>query len=569
MLAEEIKAFFKGEVLNDAETLSKYSHDASVFEIKPQVVVCPRDVEDLKALVKWAAAKKKAGDLSLLSLTARSGGTDMSGGAVNDSVIIDFSKHLNRFVSLSADKGGQGGSATVQPGMFYRDFEKETLKKGLLMPSYPASREICTVGGMVSNNSGGEKTLAYGKTEKYVSALKVVLGDGEEYSVAPLTKAELDLKMKQKGFEGTLYKKIFKLIKDNAKAIAQAKPDVSKNSAGYYLWNVWDGETFDLPKLVVGSQGTLGLVTEITFRLIRPKPHSLMAVLFLRDLDELGSIVETIMPFKPETLESYDDQTLKLAIRFFPQILARAKGSRIKLAFGFLPDLWMLLRHGWPKLVVLVELTGEDESGIRTRLIELTRALKEKSSVFRIKHKNKRSEHHDALVHLTKNQAAEEKYWITRRESFNLLRKNVKGKHTLPVVDDVIVKPEYLKDFLPEMSAILDKYRKYIFSTIAGHVGDGNFHIIPLMDFKNPAARAIVPKLMDEVYDLVLKYHGSITAEHNDGLIRTPYLEKMYGPKVVALFAEVKYIFDPLDLFNPRKKVGGTLTYAIDHIQKD
>jgi FAD/FMN-containing dehydrogenase len=566
MYADEIKTFFKGEVLDDAETLAKYSHDASVFEIKPQTVVCPKNVEDVKALVKWAAGKKRTGDP--ISLTARSGGTDMSGGAVNDSIIVDFSKHLNQIVSVQADKDGQGGSATVQPGMFYRDFEKETLKNGLLMPSYPASREICTVGGMVANNSGGEKTLAYGKTEKYVVALKVVLEDGEEYVVRPLTKMELDKKAKEKSFEGGLYKKIFKLIKDNEDIIKKAKPDVSKNSAGYYLWNVWDIETFDLPKLIVGSQGTLGLVTEITFRLIRPKPHSLMAVLFLRDLDEIGSIVETIMRFKPETLESYDDQTLKLAIRFFPQILARAKGSRLKLALGFLPDLWMLLRHGWPKLVVLAELTGEDEAEIRTRLVELTRALQEQSSVFRIKHRNKRAEHHDALVHLTKHQAAEEKYWITRRESFNLLRKNVKGKHTLPVVDDVIVKPEYLKDFLPEMAAILDKYRQYLFSTIAGHVGDGNFHIIPLMDFKDPAARAIVPKLMDEVYDLVLKYHGSITAEHNDGLVRTPYLEKMYGKKVVALFAEVKDIFDPLDLFNPRKKVGGDLAYAMAHIQQ-
>ena len=567
MHADEIKSFFRGEVLDDTATLARYSRDASVFEVRPEVVVCPKNVADLKVLVKWAAAKRQAGEK--VSLTARSGGTDMSGGAINDSIIVDFSKYLNKLVLIKADRDGQGGTATVQPGMFYRDFEKQTLKKNLLLPSYPASREICTVGGMAANNSGGEKTLAYGKTERYVTQLKMVLADGEEYVIKPLTKSELARKTRGKNFESNLYKKLAALIKNNEKLIQKAKPDVSKNSAGYYLWNIWDGQTFDLPKLIVGSQGTLGLITEITFCLIRPKPHSLMAVLFLQDLDELGSIVQTIMRFGPETLESYDDQTLKLAIRFFPQILARAKGSRLKLALGFLPDLWMLIRHGWPKLVVLAELTGEDEAEIRERLTDLTRALKEQNPYLKIQHKHRKAAHHEAFVHLTKNQAAEEKYWITRRESFNLLRGNIKGKHTLPVIDDVVVKPEYLKDFLPEMGVILGKYRKYLFSTIAGHVGDGNFHIIPLMDFRNPEARAIVPKLMDEVYDLVLRYKGSITAEHNDGLVRTPYLKKMYGPKVTALFAKVKDIFDPLSIFNPRKKVNPDLKYALEHLQQD
>jgi len=566
MYAEEIKTFFQGEVLEDDQTLTAYSRDASVFEVKPQLVVCPRDVADVKALVKWAAAKKKGGEP--LSLTARSGGTDMSGGAVNDSIIVDFSKHVNQFVSIEADADGQGGRATVQPGMFYRDFEQRTLEKGLLMPSYPASREICTVGGMVANNSGGEKTLAYGKTERYVIGLKIVLEDGEEYAVRPLSPAELEAKIQAGGFEGALYRKLFALLKDNEAIIQKAKPDVSKNSAGYYLWNVWDGKVFDLPKLMVGSQGTLGFVTEITFRLIRPKPHSLMAVLYLQDLEELGSLVKTIKRFQPETLESYDDKTLKLALRFFPQILARTKGSRLKFMFGFLPDLWMLLRHGWPRLVVLVELTGEDEKEIRGRLAELAAALESESVSIRLEHKSK-LKHHKAIVRLTKDQAAEERYWITRRESFNLLRKNVKGKHTLPVIDDIIVKPEHLPTFLPEVSAIVRKYGKHIFSTIAGHVGDGNFHIIPLMDFKNPEARAMVPKLMDEVYGLVLRYKGSTTAEHNDGLIRTPYLEQMYGPQVTALFAEVKNIFDPLNLFNPRKKVNPDREYALAHLQKE
>lgn len=550
MYADEIKQFFRGEVLSDAETLAKYSRDASIFEIMPQLVVCPADAEDVKAMVKWAAAKKKAGEA--ISLTARSAGTDMSGGAINDSIIVDFSKHLNQFVSLKVDPDKQGGSATVQPGMFYRDFEKETLKEGLLMPSYPASRELCTVGGMVSNNSGGEKTLAYGKTEKYVAQLKVVLEDGEEYLIKPLTQPELDQKTKEKSFEGEMYKKLFALLKNNNDAIKKAKPDVTKNSAGYYLWNVWDGEIFDLPKLIVGSQGTLGFVTEITFRLVKKHSHSRMLTMFLRDQHDVAQIISEVLKFKPESFESYDDKTLNLAIRFFPDILKRMKTGVFSLALQFLPEFFMLLRGGWPKMVLLVELTGEDESVLEKRLYELKEHLAQFHVPVRVLHSEKESQ----------------KYWTIRRESFSLLRQHVRGKHTAPFIDDMAVKPEFLPEFLPAVNAILEPHRDKMIYTIQGHDGDGNFHIIPLMDFKDPTTRALIPEISEKIYDLVAKYKGSITGEHNDGLVRTPYLAKMYSPQILALFAEVKDIFDPLNLFNPRKKVNPDLEYALAHIQK-
>ena len=153
-----------------------------------------------------------------------------------------------------------------------------------------------------------------------------------------------------------------------------------------------------------------------------------------------------------------------------------------------------------------------------------------------------------------------------RRESFNLLRQHTHGLATAPFIDDIVVHPSQLPDFLPEFNALLSKYPSLIY-TIAGHAGDANFHIIPLMDLTKEDQRAIVPKLADEVYDLVLKYDGSITAEHNDGLIRSPYLEKMYGREVYGLFEQVKKIFDPQNIFNPRKKVGSSLDYAMGHIK--
>jgi len=176
-----------------------YSHDASIFEIKPSVVVHPQNTEDLKNLVKWVVGNKNSN--SELSLTARSGGTDMTGGALNDSIILDFTAHFNKILEVGHNlSAGEAGYAVTEPGVFYRDFEKETLSKDLLLPSYPASREICTVGGMVANNSGGEKSLRYGKTENYVEELHVVLSDGEDYVLKSLTPEELNQKKLQNNY---------------------------------------------------------------------------------------------------------------------------------------------------------------------------------------------------------------------------------------------------------------------------------------------------------------------------------------------------------------------------------
>ena len=544
MNTEEIKTKIKGEIDTSEETLVKYSRDASIFEVRPEVVVFPKDTDDLKALVKWVASQKQ--NNPELSLTARSAGTDMSGGPLNESIIVDFNKHFNKILEVGRDY------AVTQPGVFYRDFEKETVKHQLLLPCYPASRELCTVGGMVANNSAGEKTLVYGQTRNFVENLKVVLSDGQEYSFGPLTENEVEAKMRLPNFEGQIYRQMFQLVKDNYELIQQARPQTSKNSAGYYLWDVWDKRKFDLTQVLCGSQGTLGLVTEIKFRLVKPKPKSRLLVLFLNDLKNLGNIVKTVMEHKPETFESFDDHTFSLAMRFLPGMLKKMKGNIIKLAWQFLPEVWMTITGGIPKLILIAEFTGEDEQEILGRVKFTQNQVEQK---FRIK------------THITKSEAEAQKYWTVRRESFNLLRQHVSGKQTAPFIDDIVVRPEQLPEFLPKLNRILEQYPSLIY-TIAGHAGDANFHIIPLMDLSKPSERAIIPKLSETVYSLVMEFNGSITAEHNDGLIRTPYLEKMYGAEMCRLFAEVKKIFDPHGIFNPRKKVGGDLGYAMAHIKR-
>jgi FAD/FMN-containing dehydrogenase len=556
MIADEIKKFFRGDVAVDDATLNAFSRDYSVFKVMPEVVVFPKDVDDIKNLVTFVSQKKAAGEK--ISLTGRSAGTDMTGGPLSQSIIVSFTKYFNHILSISGTDTAGNAEAMVEPGVYFRDFEKELTVKGLLYPAFPASKDLCALGGMVNNNSGGEKTLAYGKTEDYVKAVNIVMSDGEQHTIWPLSGEVLEAKLQEQSFEGDIYRKIYALLDKNYDEIKAAKPDVSKNSAGYYLWNVWDKKTgiFDLTKIIVGSQGTFGMLTEAKLTVVPLKKHSRLAVVFLKDLTPVGDLVEAVLPFRPESIESYDDKTMEFAVKLWRQVIGVMKGNIFSLGFQFLPEAWMVLKGGMPKMIMLIELTGNDEKELDAQLGALTIAIQKFAKT-----------HKGVQVRPIYTEKGEEKYWTIRRQSFALLHNNTTGKDTAPFIDDFIVKPEYMAEVLPKVNAILNKYKKDLIYTIAGHPGNGNFHIIPLMDLKDPRVKALIPIISEEIYQLIFEYKGSITAEHNDGLIRTPYLEEMYGAKIIELFNETKKIFDPLDIFNPGKKVGGNLKYSEDHIQ--
>lgn len=533
---EDLQVLLHGEVSTDEASLDAASRDASIFTVRPALVAHPMNTEDIKNLVTYASEKTG------VSLTARSAGTDMTGGPLSESVIVDMSSHFTRIGNVHGD------TISAEPGVLYRNLEKETLKANMILPCYPASREICSIGGMVNNNSGGEKTLYYGKTEKYVNELHVVLADGNEYAIKPLAKHELMEAMQEPTFLGKAYKAMYELIEKNYDAIQAAKPNVSKNSAGYSLWNVWDRKTFDLTQLFTGSQGTLGITTNITFRLVQPKTHSSLLVLFLPSLADVAEITQCLLSYRPESLESYDDHTLSLAIKLFPDFVKKLKTNAFSLALQFLPEVGLMLTGGLPKLIILAQFTGDDGKEVLVRAQSAQHALKQWRGKTRI----------------AGSLREQEKYWTIRRESFNMLRNHVNGKRTAPFIDDFIVRPEHLPEFLPKLTAILNSYG--LEYTIAGHVGDGNFHIIPLMNLKDQKEQEIIPKLSKEVYELVFAYHGSSTAEHNDGLVRSYLLPQMYGENIYNLFEQTKKIFDPKNIFNPGKKVGSDINWAMKHI---
>jgi FAD/FMN-containing dehydrogenase len=544
-LADDVKTIVKGEVENAPDVLEKNARDASLFYVKPEVVVHPLDADDIGKMVQFVTGAARGGTSRHVSLTARSAGTDMSGGPLSNSIILDMTKHLDHIIEVGETE------AIVEPGVYFRDFDKETKKKNLELPSYTASRELNTVGGMVANNSGGEKNLKYGKTARYVEKLDMVLSDGQVHHFKKLQGEALKQKLEEQSFDGELHRRVKQLISapEHKKVIEEHKPKVEKNSSGYALWDLGDGEhSLNLARLMVGAQGTLGIITKIWFTLVHPKPFAAMTIIFVKNLSQLGELVPEVLKHEPDSFESYDDHTFKIAIKYLPELATQMKSGLLGLGISFLPELWMALTGGIPKLVLIVEFRANTQAEALLKaqaLAKEVRANKEHES-----------------VRVAKDEASSRKYWAVRRESFNLLRKKIRGKRTAPFIDDFVVPPSKLPEFLPKLQVIMAKYPNLTY-TIAGHVGDGNFHIIPLIDPKDPTIAKTIDELSHKVYDLVVSYDGSITGEHNDGLIRTPYVEKMFGPEMYALFIEVKKIFDPLNIFNPGKKVGGTFSDAL------
>lgn len=549
-LPEELKKVVKGEVSTDEALLLKDSRDASVFKVLPSVVVMPNDVNDIKNLVKFVASKKT--DNPEVSLTARSAGTDMSGGPLTDSIVVSLTEHINHIGEIGKE------FAVVEPGVFYRDFEKATLATGQLFPSFPASKNICAIGGIVNNNAGGEKSLSYGKTSRYVEEMKVVLRDGQEYGFTRMREDGLKQKMALQNLEGEVYKKVFDLLDLNYDLIQKHRPTVSKNSTGYQIWDVWTrGKTpaepgrpsgieqngiFDMSKLFVGSQGTLGIMTEVKLGLVPVKESKKLMVIFLKDFLQIPQVVAEVSSHQPTAFECFDEFTTKLAVQYFDDLLGIVAKHYTDAPHDFTKELLNLAVAA--KLVLLVEFEGDNDQECKVKMDRLVDSLKPLNLSTKV----------------IEDPVEREVWWAVRHESFNLLRSRVQGKYAAPFIDDLTVLPQFIPEFLPKLYEILNQSKMTF--TVAGHIGDGNFHIFPLMDMSNPVEREEIYSVGEACFDLTVKYGGSISGEHNDGLIRAPFVEKQFGVEIYKIFEEIKKIFDPDSIFNPRKKIGVTKEYA-------
>lgn len=521
---------FDGVIDTSEETKKANSRDASIFEVLPAGVIAPRDTEAIKAVVRWAAHEAEQG--TPVTLAARVGGTCMSGGSLTQGYILD----LKRFFNYVGAVDTEARTITAQSGAMHLTVESAATAAGLLFAPYTSSRDICGIGGMLGNNASGEQSIKYGPTSANVNSVKVILSDGNEYSFGPLTRAEVAAKARQPDFEGEIYRRMTQLIEDNKFTIATSHPRTVKNAAGYPLWELWDQheQTFNLGRLFIGAQGTLGIITEAELKLVKPGAYRRMIVTPIGQLDSLAEVVKTMLRYEPITCETFDHFTYELAEQLHPEDAERASGARGK------------------HMVILSVFEAETQQ--QTDVI----AGQAKEMLEKLGHETLWID----------DPATIESYLLIRRKSFKMLLEHP-TPHTRAeaFLEDTIVPLENYGAFLSELEGILKEYNMVY--TYAGHIGAGSIRLVPLADMEAEGAAERIMELETKVNDLVLKYGGSISVDHNDGIIRTPYLEKQFGSDMVRLFAEVKQLFDPLTIFNAGKKVGGTYEYAVEHIIRE
>jgi FAD/FMN-containing dehydrogenase len=525
-LIHDLSVQLSGQVTASKEARDFFSTDGSIFKVTPQIVIYPRHEDDVVKTVKYLNWQAQEGQK--VSLTARGKGTGQEGGSLGDGVILVFPAVMKGLKDITAN------TVTVQPGMIYSHLQGILHSHWRFLPPYPASLDYCTVGGAVANNSSGEKTLKYGATRNWVKSLKVVLSNGDVIVTKRLNKKELKKKQAQSDFEGHLYRTIDALLIKNSDTIHHSRPKVSKNSAGYDLWDVKGSDgSFDLGQLIVGSQGTLGVVTEITFHTAAFNPQNNLIVAHFDDLQKSEDAVRKILPLGPSALEMVDYHTLDFVRKNKPEML---KGINI---------------DDMPKLILLAEFDD----------------LKPKDRIKKAKKATKILAEYTSIIENTDNLTEQDKLWQIRRGAAALIWTQQGAKKALPIIEDGVVPVEKMTQYLEGAYALFEKYGVKIATW--GHAGNANLHIQPFLDLSNMRDRAKIFELTDDYYKLVIKLGGSITAEHNDGIMRGPYLKDMFGSKVYSLFEEVKALFDPLGFLNPGVKLGVTKEDAMVKMRKE
>lgn len=523
-VAHYLQEHLLGEVSTAEDARKYFTTDNSIFTLTPSVVVYPRNEHDVRKTARFAWQLAERG--RVIPITARGAGTDTSGAAIGEGVVLVFPAHMNRIVQLDP----KSGVVTVEPGLNYGRLQQTLLTHERFLPPYPASLDYCTIGGAVANNAAGEKSCKYGTTLDYVTSLRVVLANGEVITTKRLNKRELSKKMGLTTFEGEVYRAVDALIEENKSHVAATRLATTKNTAGYNLSHVKrkDG-SFDLTPLFVGSQGTLGIVTDTT---LNTEPHNPDTVLHMVTFDSVDAACEMVqevrkLPVAPSMIEMVDGHLLDLVSRLNPNQLKDIVPSPL------------------PRIVLFIELDDTDNRHYKKTSKKLKGLFERLAVSWR-----------------TANEPGEQaKLLKARAASASLLAYSEKQLKALPLIDDGIVPVDRLAELISGTYALFAAAKLQV--AVWGHAGDGNIHVYPFFDLSQLGDRQRAFRLLDEYTKLVVSLGGSTSGQHNDGRLRAPYLKHVYGDEGYALMQKVKQIFDPYGILNPGVKIGVNL----DHIK--
>jgi FAD/FMN-containing dehydrogenase/Fe-S oxidoreductase len=508
----DLEQHISGEVRFDAVSRALYSTDASVYQIEPLGVVVPRSREDVVRTVDIAARHG-------VSITARGGGTSQAGQAVGAGIQLDTSKYLNRIIELNVAERW----AWIEPGVVLDELNAQLKPHGLRFAPDISTASRATVGGMIANNSSGARSVLYGKTIDHVLELHVVLSDGTVAHFRPLGSVELEAACAATTLEASCYRTVRELAASRRGEIDRRFPKVLRRVGGYNLDEFVDpAAPFNLSKIIVGSEGTLGLVVAARVNLVPlPAAKAVLTIEFEELLDALAA-TPLILRHDPSAVEIMD--------RF---ILDHAKESPV------LDALRRSILLGDPGALLCVEFYGDRAADLPPRIDALERDLADSG--------------HRCRWRRAIAPADQARIWSFREASLGLSMAMKGDDKSLSFVEDTAVAPEKLRDYIERFLRIVRDH-----DTVAGvyaHASVGCLHVRPVVNLKTADGVRRFESIANAIADLVLEFGGALSGEHGDGLVRGAFTEKMFGPVLYDAFRGVKRAFDPAGIFNPGKIV--------------
>ena len=517
-VANDLRALLGAEkVKDDQPTITAYAVDASIYRMIPQAVVLVESEDDIAATVAYAVSRG-------IPLTRRAAGTNLTGSAIGSGIILDVSR-LNRILEVNREERW----ARVQPGIVLAELNKRLSLQGLLFGPDPSSGDMCKLGGMIANNSSGPHTLRYGSVKDNVQSLRVCLASSTWIEARAYTLDDPSLERLLTTVPAL--RDVLVITQAHAELIAAKRPMVSKNSCGYNLFGLVDGLArglFDIPKLFVGSEGTLGVVSEARLTLVDKPKATLTALIHFRSLEEVGEAVPQLLTLHPSALEVMDANTLNL--------IGRGK-------------------HGIPADAAATLLIELDTDSPEIDLRERAEAMAIVCRPYKLA----------AELTLAFDAERREQLWKARKALYPTLYRFDPKKKPINFVDDVVVPADRISELIRYLEDFFEGQRVPV--AIFGHIGNGNAHIVPLLDVNDRGDFEKMVSAYQEIHATVLnQFGGSICGEHGDGRVRAEFVKTMFGEELYDLFVQVKKSFDPGNVFNPGIKLSeASFTDHIDY----
>ncbi len=487
-------------MLDDEKSLLQFSHDQSIYEIMPRVVVFPEDIEDVRRVVEFASQEG-------LPITPRGGGSGTAGSALGRGIVMALpdSEYWSRISGFSEARGT--ASVNAGAGVYHNDLQIYLKERGFFLPADVTSAAISRIGGNIATKASGPHALKYGSIDRFVESIEFVTAMGEFADTADETTIPAGIKAKFTRLEQ-------KIRSDNAARTLLESRRGLKTSSGYNLFAFLDNISIGqkIAQLMTGSVGTLGIITSARLRAEAYAGGRAAVLLYFGGLVEAGRAASLLRETDAAAIELISRETIRI--------------MRVRTA---LPDQLAADAH-----MLLVEVTGpEPQRQIRSLLN-------------RIQHDGYRMSEPPAVAI---SDVEMEKIWTLRKQILWLIQHPDSGLRALAVVNDVGVPPERLAVFISDVQKIFTRHG--ITALVYGHAGNGNLHLRPLFDVTLPDLPGRVRRLADEVYETVIRHGGTITAEHGMGRLRAPYLKREWGEALYNYMREVKNIFDPDDILNP------------------